>query len=712
MTISCLACRRPIEAEYKACPFCGEPVTDFVRQFSDKPIDGKYEIVSRLGAGGMGDVYKVRHIHLDSIRVVKLMRQNIAGDPSSAERFLREAKLATLIQHPNVSVLHDFATLPDGTAYMVWEYIAGTNLAEVLNERGRLSTRFAAELSIAALNGLEAVHRAGIVHRDISPENLMLTRDEAGEEHVKIIDLGIAKGSGALDGATQTGMFVGKWKYASPEHLGALADGERIDGRADLYSFGVVMYEMLSGRPPFIAQTPHQYIVMHTKEIPAPNFVTPSDDPATRQLQDLVLKSLAKNREDRFPSARAFALALQAILPDLPDKTENNDRASDATMIVVGAATEVTARTGQRSLADATQVTGTVRGKQLAIETKPRVSDTVVAQPPQTFQPAATVATTTSGSGGKKLLAVLAISFLAIVLLAGALVYIILKKRDEPVAVTASTETSATSATIATTTVSDTGEAASTSIDVTSSSALDSSGTTATTDDQGPTPTATSEERSMGSVASTSGSTSRTRPLRGSQPAVETADGEEVADEEDAGDDAPAPSGRNGELVAPAKLSSRARYFSASAEGREGVSRSLIQNHDDMIAGGVVNWFALAPRVRLAEHKIRVNSVRNFTSYQNAQLVSTLKNDLQIYLDSVTEPSKGTLTADLGIYWAGHGSDKKRGVGVEAVFRDGSGAIVAKARHLIRENSPEDAMEEMVEAIGDFVEDHDVFQPK
>src|SRR5512141_2159534 len=141
---------------------------------------------------------------------------------------------------------------------MVWEFIDGVYLSQFVHERRFLSAELTTRLSIEALRGLDAIHRAGIVHRDVSPENLMITRDDEGSEQVKIIDLGIAKQWGDEgDNKTKTGMFVGKWKYCSPEHLGMLEDGERIDGRADIYSFGIVMYEMLTGTPPFIADTPH-----------------------------------------------------------------------------------------------------------------------------------------------------------------------------------------------------------------------------------------------------------------------------------------------------------------------------------------------------------------------------------------------------------------------------------------------------------------------
>jgi serine/threonine protein kinase len=271
----------------------------------------------------MGEVYKVLHIHLNAIRVIKLMRANLAADPGAHERFLREARLATKIQHPSVAALFDYSSLDDGTNYMVWEYIEGINLHELIDQRGPLSARYAARLAIQALHGLEAIHRAGIVHRDISPENIMITRDVDhpgdGGERVKIIDLGIAKSSATEDEKTKTGMFVGKWKYCSPEHLGMLPPGERIDGRADLYSFGIVLYEMLTGVPPFQADTPHAYLMMHSSEQPKPlREANPTvfDSP---QFEALVFRALEKERTKRFASARELAGEIERLIPSLPD---------------------------------------------------------------------------------------------------------------------------------------------------------------------------------------------------------------------------------------------------------------------------------------------------------------------------------------------------------------------------------------------------------
>lgn len=320
MAFSCIHCKSEIDPKFKACPFCGEPITDFLRRHLETPLDGKYKILSRLGVGGMGEVYKVLHVHLNAIRVIKLMRSNLAQDPGAHERFLREARLATKIHHPSVAALFDFSTLEDGAHYMVWEYIEGINLHELIDQRGPLSARYAARVAIQALHGLDAIHRAGIVHRDISPENIMLTRDDDGEERVKIIDLGIAKSSGTEDNNTKTGMFVGKWKYCSPEHLGMLPSGERIDGRADLYSFGIVLYEMLTGVPPFQADTPHAYLLMHSSERPKPLRETNPTIFDSPLLENVIFRALEKDRTKRFGSARDLAAELERVLPQLPDE--------------------------------------------------------------------------------------------------------------------------------------------------------------------------------------------------------------------------------------------------------------------------------------------------------------------------------------------------------------------------------------------------------
>ena len=269
-------------------------------------LDGKYRILERLGAGGMGEVYKVEHVYLRAIRVVKVIRTQISESADAHERFLREAQLATKVQHPNVATLHDFSALPDGSHYMVWEYIEGENLAQLIRRRGVLPPPEAIRLAVQTLAGLDAIHRAGIIHRDMSPENLMITPDG----NVKIIDLGVAKAEAGDYAATQTGMFVGKLRYSSPEQLGFLTQGEKIDSRADLYSFGVVLFEMLAGRPPFEATSPHQYFVQHaggTNVQPVDLTLLP------QEMRPVMARALESDRNRRFANAREFANALEHV---------------------------------------------------------------------------------------------------------------------------------------------------------------------------------------------------------------------------------------------------------------------------------------------------------------------------------------------------------------------------------------------------------------
>lgn len=322
MAIShCIRCKAEIDRNYKACPHCGEPVTEFLRRYSEEPVDGKYRIVERLGTGGMGEVYKVTHTFLGAIRVIKVIRPQISESSDAHERFLREARAATKVQHPNVATLHDFSALPDGSHYMVWEYIDGENLAQRIRTRGTLSPRYAVQLAIQALHGLEAIHRAGIIHRDISPENLMITREPGGEERVKVIDMGVAKVDDSTDNATRAGVFVGKLRYASPEHLGFLKEGERIDARADLYSMAMVLYEMLTGRPPFEATSPHEYVMLHSRDTQFKPLDLPADLPGGSQLQAVLARALERDRDKRYASAREFANALEAVEQSLPDPT-------------------------------------------------------------------------------------------------------------------------------------------------------------------------------------------------------------------------------------------------------------------------------------------------------------------------------------------------------------------------------------------------------
>jgi len=280
-------------------------------------LDGKYEIVGLLGVGGMGEVFKARHIHLDAFRSVKVMKAVLMADDTYRQRFLREAQLATQIHHPNVAVMHDFSILSDGASYMVAEFIDGTTVRQWEAENGRFPLALATEVAMQVLAGLDHIHRRGLLHRDVSADNVMLAFDTDDHLLVKIIDLGVAKDVKTKADITQD-VFMGNPKYMSPEQLGELPDGEDLDGRTDLYSLGIVLYEMLTGVPPFAAKSAHGYIVKHLTQLP------PSFDEANPELdfplglEPVVLRALEKDRMKRYPSARVFAEALAPFVAHMP----------------------------------------------------------------------------------------------------------------------------------------------------------------------------------------------------------------------------------------------------------------------------------------------------------------------------------------------------------------------------------------------------------
>jgi len=320
--ITCLRCKEAIDSQYDQCPHCGEKVTLFQRTYSSRLLDGKYQILDRLGVGGMGEIFKVRHIHLNELRVIKIMRPNVASDDQGLQRFLQEARTSTMIKHKNLAMLYDFAQLEDGSYYMVWEFIDGTNIQKWIATNGPVPPRLSVEMSIQALHGLDHLHSMGLIHRDISPENIMLSQDHHGKLLVKVIDFGIAKqlaeGGESGHGLTQTGMFLGKLKYASPEQAGFMKEGEHLDPRSDLYSFGIVMYEMLAGRAPFQATNPHGYILKHVTEKPVPIVELNPEAKVPPQLEAIIMKSLEKNRDHRFETAADFAAALENIRSSIP----------------------------------------------------------------------------------------------------------------------------------------------------------------------------------------------------------------------------------------------------------------------------------------------------------------------------------------------------------------------------------------------------------
>lgn len=249
--------------------------------------------------------------------VVKLLHESLLDDPSAQERFKREARTALKVNHPNVVRFFDYAMEADGTAVLVMEYISGVDVSELMKSTGRPPLPVALEIALQTLAALDALHAMGIVHRDVSPDNLMLTIDKNGALKVKLVDLGLAKETDQKS-LTETGMFMGKLKYGSPEQLGP---GRKagIDLRSDLYGFSVVLYQILTGTPPFEADTPGGWVYAHMSEAPRPFAETDPQERIPGDVRAALMRGLEKDRDRRFQTAADYAKALEPARRRLGD---------------------------------------------------------------------------------------------------------------------------------------------------------------------------------------------------------------------------------------------------------------------------------------------------------------------------------------------------------------------------------------------------------
>jgi len=279
-------------------------------------LSNRYRILRRIGEGGMGIVYEAEHVMIEKRVALKVLRSDFGGRSEVVRRFEQEAKSASRIGHKHIIDISDFGQTEHGHHFFVMELLDGCDLAKVLSDESPLPTLRSADIMIQCCLALGAAHEKGIVHRDMKPENIFLVEREGRKDFVKIVDFGIAKMT-ALDGRsttgpklTQTGMLFGTPEYMSPEQAG----GRSVDHRSDIYALGIILYEMVAGRVPFVGENFMGVLSKHMFEAPPPlKQIHPHIDIPT-DLERIIFRALHKDPDKRFQSMEKMAQALENSL--------------------------------------------------------------------------------------------------------------------------------------------------------------------------------------------------------------------------------------------------------------------------------------------------------------------------------------------------------------------------------------------------------------
>jgi serine/threonine protein kinase len=319
--LHCPTCGRHYTADFEVCPQDQTPLqadstvagAALVDPLVGHTLDDKYRLEERLGIGGMGTVYRARHLLIDRPVAVKVLNPRFVEDEAARTRFRREAKACGRLQHVNAVTVTDFGQSPDGYVYLVMELLEGRTLRDVLAKEAPLDPARSVALMLQISAAVAAAHEAGIIHRDLKPANIFIVQRAEVPAVVKVLDFGIAKlAADSLDEdepktLTQVGAMIGTPRYMSPEQC----NGAELTPAADVYSLGVILYEMLTGTVPFSGSTPLAIAMKHTAEMPrSPREFVPAIPPA---LEQVVLHTLEKRPQDRPGNAAEFRAELLSI---------------------------------------------------------------------------------------------------------------------------------------------------------------------------------------------------------------------------------------------------------------------------------------------------------------------------------------------------------------------------------------------------------------
>lgn len=315
----CRVCQNSFADDLNVCPNDGTDLHSATELKEGTVLRGKYEILSKLGEGGMGAVFKARHVHFGDIWALKVVAERLLQEPGFLQRFRSEALIMRALNHPNDVRVQDYDETEDGRPFTVMEYVEGTRMDKLVPAGTQMEIPRAVSLVMQVCDGLGAAHKLGIIHRDVKPANIMVCKDPQGREVAKILDYGVAKvkEQGQLYQAakTQAGVMIGTPAYMSPEQVKGVPS-DQLDGRVDLYAAGILLYELLCGRGPFVEKKPVMMLMAHAGTPPPDPKQFRKDLPPA--LSTAILKALEKDPTKRYANAEEMSNALAAALGGAP----------------------------------------------------------------------------------------------------------------------------------------------------------------------------------------------------------------------------------------------------------------------------------------------------------------------------------------------------------------------------------------------------------